>query len=109
MKKRTGKILILLLVATAFITSILCGCMGTNASSSYDWIIKTISKNYYEDIPEDVLHKSGMEGGLSSVLDIYSAYYTKEEYAQIAASNSGSRSGVGITCLLYPSDAADDL
>ena len=107
MKKRTGKILILLLIATALITSILCGCFGTSASSSYDWIIKTISRNYYEDIPEDVLHKSVMEGGLSSVLDIYSAYYTKEEYAQIVASNSGSRSGVGITYQYLPEGVSE--
>lgn len=102
MKSLLKKILTAALSVTALAACLLCGCVKTSAASSYDWIIKTIKKNYYVDIPEDKLHKSVMEGGLSSVLDRYSAYYTQEEYAQVAASNSGSKSGVGISYMYLP-------
>lgn len=102
MKKSLFKILFSLIVSAVLSLCVLCGCNNTSPTSSYDWIIKTISRYYYEDIPEQTLHQSVMEGGLSSVLDMYSAYYTKEQYAQIYASNSGSRSGVGVTYQYLP-------
>ena len=96
MKKRTSKTIVALLIALVFAVCFVCGC-HSSYSSSYDWILNTIKQNYYEDIPEDVLHKSIMSGGVSSVLDRYSAYYTKEEYAQVTASNNGSKTGIGVS------------
>jgi len=102
MKKRALKGIAAAIICGAFTPCILCGCASTSAASSYDWIIKTITKNYYTDIPQDQLHKSIMDGGISSVLDRYSAYYTKEEYAEITASNSGRKSGVGVSFSYVP-------
>lgn len=101
MKRRISKSVAALLLAIVFAVCFACGCKSTYASS-YNWILKTIEQNYYEDIPRDVLHKSIMGGGVSSVLDRYSAYYTSDEYAQIAASNSGSKSGIGVSYQFLP-------
>ncbi len=84
----------------------LCSCSGS-PSASYDWIINTIEKYYYYDISEDVLHKSIMENGLSDILDIYSAYYTKEEYAQVMASNRGKKNGIGVSYQYLPEGVSE--
>lgn len=101
MKRRISKTIAVSLIALIIILCLASGC-NSSPSASYDWILRTIQENYYEDIPEDVLHKSILSGGLSSVLDKYSAYYTEEEYAQVAASNSGSKSGIGISYQFLP-------
>lgn len=96
MKNRASRTCLALIIALVFAVCFVCGCNGSY-SSSYDWIINTITKYYYEDIPQDVLHKGIMNGGVSSVLDRYSAYYTRDEYAQVLASNSGSKTGIGVS------------
>ncbi len=101
MKKRLNKIFFTLLTAAILAVCLLSGC-STTYSSSFNWVMKTIKENYYEDIPEDTLYQSILSGGVSSVLDIYSAYYTEDQYAQVKASNSGSRSGIGITYQFIP-------
>lgn len=104
MKKKVVKIIFALLAAAVFALCLLGGCV-VSSSSSYGWVVKTILNNYYIDIPEDELHAAIIKGGVSSVLDIYSAYYTKDEYAQVTASNQGSKSGVGITYQFVPEGA----
>ncbi len=104
MKNKVVKIIFALLASLASALCLLGGC-AVSSSSSYSWVVKTIRDNYYVDIPEDELHECIMKGGVSSVLDIYSAYYTKEEYAQVIASNQGSKSGVGITYQFVPEGA----
>lgn len=102
MKKNITRIIISLILAVVIATVFLCGCHNSSVSGSYAWIIDTIEKNYYEDIPRDKLHESVMKGGVNSVLDIYSAYYTKDEYDQVKASNSGSKSGAGVSYQFLP-------
>lgn len=101
MKKLLNKIIFTLIAAAVLAACLLSGCT-TSYSSSFNWVVKTIRENYYEDIPEDTLCQSILSGGVSSVLDIYSAYYTEDQYEQVKASNSGSRSGVGITYQFIP-------
>ena len=88
--------LLALVLALALTAGFACGC-NRSYSASYSWVLNTIIQNYYEDIPVEELHKSIISGGVSSVLDKYSAYYTSEEYRQITASNSGNKIGIGIT------------
>lgn len=83
----------------------ICGC-GGSPTTSYDWILKTIQQYYYYDIPEDELHERIMTGGVSSVLDRYSAYYTASQYAQITASNAGNKSGIGVSYMYLPEGAS---
>lgn len=70
------------------------GAAGCGAKSSFDWVIDTIEKNYVGgDFDPSVCNT--IEDAVAQ-LDIYSAYYTREEYAQVISSNAGSKSGVGI-------------
>lgn len=73
------------------------GCSNGSAESSYKWIVKTIKENYYEDISDEDLLKYSMSGGVESLLDIYSEYYTAEEYEEVLSSNAGNKVGVGVS------------
>lgn len=77
--------------------------------SSFEWALKTIRDNYYEDIPEEKLLYCALNGmtasGLAGAcLDKYSAYYTAEQYRELVATHGGSMSGVGISFTYVPSD-----
>ncbi len=101
MKMKIKKFAVALLSACAMGACFMCGCVA-KADTSYDWIISTIVQNYYYDIPLAELHEGIMQGGVSSVLDIYSDYYTKEEYAKVLASNSGNKDGIGVSYSFIP-------
>lgn len=64
--------------------------------SSYEWVLKTINENYYGEFDGDAAGELSLKA-LASKLDIYSEYYTAEEYAQLIKDNSGSKSGIGVT------------
>lgn len=82
----------------AFSAGLLTATMSKNqASRSINWIIDTINQNYYKDVDNDELVAAAMSGGFSKLLDVYSTYYTKEEYRQVVNSNSGQKSGIGIS------------
>lgn len=95
--RKIKALLFTLLAIAALVVCTLCGCSDSGSSQSINWVIKTIRNNYYKDIPESELYQGILKNGVISVLDIYSDYYTKEEYEQLEASNSGSKSGIGIT------------
>lgn len=65
--------------------------------SSFEWVMKIVGENYYEDVPSDSFLNGSLKGMVSECLDIYSAYYTAEEYKKALASNSGKKSGVGVS------------
>lgn len=77
------------------------------SSSSYEWAIKTILENYYDDVSEQELLNSSLEGISAQVLDIYSDYYTAEEYRAVESSNAGNKSGVGISYSFLPEGVYD--
>ena len=64
--------------------------------SSYEWAMKTVTENFYKDLPSDEALDRSLKG-LARSLDPYSEYYTAEEYKQALASNSGKKSGVGVS------------
>lgn len=64
--------------------------------STLDWAVAVIEAYYYEDVSEEAIREAGLEN-LSDVLDIYSSYYTPEEYSALTSSNAGSRSGIGVS------------
>ena len=67
-----------------------------------DWAVALIEEYYYEDVSEESVREAGLENLSGNVLDIYSGYYTAAEYAQIMASNEGSRIGIGISYQYIP-------
>ena len=87
---------------------------GAVGDTSYDWALKIIRDNYYKDIDTENADEVAVDALVDEYLDIYSAYYTPEEYAALQSSNAGNKSGFGVSvtylkgCLLYTSDAADD-
>lgn len=92
---RLKKFLITLI--TIFIAII---CFFTGCSTSQNWVRQTI-ENYYFRFDGDYSDFENM-GNLTveemiKKLDIYSAYYTKEQYAQVVSDNAGNKSGIGIS------------
>ncbi len=57
------------------------------------WAIEKTKENYYEEVDEDALYDS-LFGALA--LDIYSDYYTREEYREVEREDAGINSGTGI-------------
>lgn len=75
--------------------SVFSGCK----MSSRDWMLKTISENYYDcsgKLELDTSPELSLKE-IAAQLDRYSDYYTAEEYLEVIKSNSGSQSGIGIT------------
>lgn len=101
-EKKTTKTVITVVAAAAIALAAFGGGFLTarltrsKSSQSFDWVVKTIKNNYYEDVSTDDLTVSSLEG-LAACLDRYSAYYTAEEYQALLASNSGSKSGIGVS------------
>ena len=65
--------------------------------SSYEWALKTITDNYYFGEPDGKYTETSLSAIADKYLDRYSEYYTKEEYEEVVKSNSGSKSGIGIS------------
>lgn len=64
--------------------------------SSFEWAMKTVGENYYKDVSSGEFLDRSLKG-LAESLDPYCEYYTAEEYKAALASNSGSKSGVGVS------------
>ena len=96
------KIMIALPLALALI--VFASCMPDCGLylSTLDWASAYIQKYYYESVDPDDVRAAGLENLSGNVLDIYSRYYTAEEYRSTQASNSGSRSGIGVSYQLIP-------
>lgn len=85
----------LLSAALAFASACVPGC-GIY-SSTLDWAVDVIDAYYYYDVSEEDVRAAGLENLCGNVLDIYSRYYTAEEYIEATASNAGSSSGIGVS------------
>lgn len=80
-------------------------CSRKKETASFEWAVKTIREYYYEDVPAEVILSGSLKSFAQNYLDPYSAYYTKEEYEALVASNSGSMSGVGVSYMfISPED-----
>lgn len=65
--------------------------------SSFEWAMKIVGENYYKDVSSGDFLNGSLKGLVEEKLDIYSAYYTAAEYRAVLASNSGRKSGVGVS------------
>ena len=75
---------------------------GAFGATSYDWALQIIREHYYTDVDTDDADETAIDALVSKYLDIYSEYYTAEEYAAQQSVNAGSRSGIGISCSYIP-------
>ncbi len=75
---------------------------GAFGATSYDWALQIIRDYYYTDVDTDDAEETAIDALVAKYLDIYSEYYTAEEYAAQQSENAGSRSGFGISCSYIP-------
>ncbi|MDE6001110.1 MAG: hypothetical protein K2G96_02165 [Clostridia bacterium] len=64
--------------------------------SSYELALDTINKNYFYGVDGDVT-ETALAAIALKYLDRYSEYYTAEEYKALVESNSGNKTGIGIS------------
>ena len=77
---------------------------GSVGATPYDWALGIIEQYYYKDIDTDDAGETAVDALVEKYLDIYSAYYTPEEYKQLQESNAGNRSGFGISSTWLPGE-----
>lgn len=87
------KIIALSLCAVTAAAVPFSGCRN----SDYRWARKIIDAYYYKDINPDAEYNGSVKDFVRDNLDIYSAYYTADEYDAVIASNSGKKSGIGVS------------
>lgn len=88
------RFLIVLALCTLFLFTV-SGC-----GNSTNWTRSFIERYYYR-FDGDYSSLSDLDGlsidEMMEKLDIYSAFYTRDEYAAVNADNAGSKSGIGIS------------
>lgn len=62
-----------------------------------DQLRRFISDNYYQKIDDEQLFTGIYKGLFAGTGDIYSGYFTKEEYEDMMANTTGEYSGIGVT------------
>lgn len=101
MKKFSPKKILVPVLTFALSLAIIFAC-ACNAScgiyaSTLDWAWAVIDAYYLWDVSEEDVRAAGLENLSGNVLDIYSTYYTADEYEQVNSSNEGNRSGIGVS------------
>jgi carboxyl-terminal processing protease len=102
-KKKVVKRILCIVLALVVIAAAFCGGYFTHyatqnsAISSYEWALKIIQQNYYVDVDESQISDYSLKYIAETYLDKYSDYYTAEEYASLLSSNSGYKSGIGVS------------
>lgn len=73
-------------------------CTQNSNLSSLEWALSVIDENYYfsDDLDLGKANELSLKA-IAELLDPYSEYYTADEYAELMQSNSGKKSGVGIS------------
>ena len=105
--KITKKILLTIVAvvfaAATFIGGYFLGVYNTSkGAGKITWVLDYFKDNYlFGDYDADQDTYDTFAKMIAGALgDEYSEYYTKEEYAQLLASNQGSKSGTGLTFLI---------
>ncbi|MGN1061011.1 MAG: S41 family peptidase [Candidatus Coproplasma sp.] len=79
---------------------LLCGCNSERAA--FNWVKSKIDEHYYYSLPSDCTFNGSVKDFVSEYLDIYSHFYTAEEYKKTLATSSGSMSGLGVSYEYIP-------
>ncbi len=101
MNKKVSRVLkiaaAVLLAAILFIAGYVTSYfVNTSYSSSLKWALSLIEEKYYEDIDGDIAGVA-IDAIVDTYLDQYSEYYTAEEYKELVDSNSGKKTGIGVS------------
>ncbi len=97
-KKILAVVLAVVLLAVGFGIGFLTrGYTSGSAAFTYEWVVNTIKNNYYYEVDEDDINKSALGALGGGVLDIYSGFFTAEEYAEQMSGNAGNKSGIGFS------------
>ena len=102
--EQNGRANKLITVLVAFATAVIFFFAGFAVSrltkkretSSFEWAVKIVGDNYYKNVSAGSSLDRSLKG-LAESLDPYCEYYTAEEYRAALASNSGKKSGVGVS------------
>lgn len=107
---------IVLIAVTAMLTSTLQIAIGNKvviprdlyeSYKKYNKLIgleQIVEGDFYKEVSEDDLVQGSIKGMFSGLGDIYSQYYTKEEFESLKEQTSGSFVGIGV----YISPTSDD-
>ena len=107
---------IILVVITALLTSTVQIAMGNrvviskdlyNEYKKYNKLIglqEIVEDDFYKDTSDDDLVQGAIKGMFSGLGDVYSQYYTKDEFETLKEQTSGSFVGIGV----YISPTSDD-
>ncbi|MGN1104243.1 MAG: S41 family peptidase [Candidatus Coproplasma sp.] len=74
---------------------LLCGC--DSERSTFNWVRTQIDKYYYYSVPSGSKYNGSVKEYVETYLDMYSEFFTAEEYAKVLASDAGNMEGVGIS------------
>lgn len=101
-KKRTGRLILSCILSLAVIVAVFFAGVGA-ASLFYDdglrsllWFKDQIDNTYYQDVSDEDFWNAAIQGVEDNVLDIYSQYYTAEEYDRAVNENQGIMGGFGM-------------
>ncbi len=95
-KNIIGGVIAIVVVVGAILLAINFGVCGIYFSTT-DWVVGMIEKYYYYDVSEEDVRAAGLDNLSGNVLDIYSGFYTSEEYDEMLQSNAGNNTGIGVS------------
>ena len=88
-------VLALILLLGAFAAGWLGSCFSTDPRlRELEWLLETLEKEHYRDTDMDAVYEELYDAAMP---DIFSTYYSPEEYARVLAESEGRNEGVGIT------------
>lgn len=102
-KKKVITVTVCVLLGVALLVLAFFGGYWVRGSftDSLSWVKSVIEQYYYKEIEGD-MDEVAADALVKEYLDIYSAYYTAEEYAAQQSANAGNKSGFGLSCTYYP-------
>jgi carboxyl-terminal processing protease len=70
--------------------------VGDSEGQLYDEALDTIADNYYRKVDKDALVDKGLEAGVKSLDDRFSAYFDPKQYKEFEEATDGAFEGVGM-------------
>jgi carboxyl-terminal processing protease len=70
--------------------------VGDSEGQLYDEALDTIAENYYRKVDKDELVDKGLEAGVKSLDDRFSAYFDPKQYKEFEEATDGAFEGVGM-------------
>ncbi len=100
-KKKLRVILAVVLAVVIAAAGFAGGWLGSTFSADprlreLGWLLDTLEAEHYRDVDMDAVYEDLYDAAMP---DIFSTYYTPEEYARVIAESQGHNEGAGITLL----------